>query len=244
MWSVLPCSTSADRVVSVVPGTFVTERNATSPKAIEKTETVTNRSGNVMALTSVALAAAAATGALTLSIKESAKRRKAPIDSTETELSEKEKKWLQSGAIYYKGNVECPLADVRRSADMIQQCPFHTHAKGNYFQTWRTIPLDTVTGVTVCENETKPNRLTEMLLRNIGGGDRIREICTRFYARAFTDFQLAPFFFNSDGATNHGKRLADWIIEHMGGEGTPWLDSGRWNSREPIHQEAWNSNKR
>ena len=57
------------------------------------------------------------------------------------------------------------------------------------------------------------------LLKDIGGGDRIREFCTRFYARVFEDKELDKFMFESDGAEMHGKRLADWIIEKMGGEG-------------------------
>ena len=64
-------------------------------------------------------------------------------------------------------------------------------------------------------------------MADIGGGDKIREACTRFYAHVFEDFQLDKFMFMDDGAEMHGKRLADWIIEKMGGEGTPWSDSGR-----------------
>lgn len=37
--------------------------------------------------------------------------------------------------------------------------------------------------------------------------------------------------FMDDGAEAHGKRLADWIIEKMGGEGYPWTDSGRLGQR-------------
>ncbi|KAF0697292.1 hypothetical protein As57867_011960, partial [Aphanomyces stellatus] len=82
------------------------------------------------------------------------------------------------------------------------------------------------------------------LLHDIGGGDKIREVCTRFYARAFLDDQLKPFFFEEDGATAHGQRLADWIVQKMGGEGTPWSDSGRWGMRQPSHAKAWYNEKR
>jgi hypothetical protein len=37
--------------------------------------------------------------------------------------------------------------------------------------------------------------------------------------------------FMDDGAEAHGKRLGDWIIEKMGGEGHPWTDSGRLGQR-------------
>ena len=81
-------------------------------------------------------------------------------------------------------------------------------------------------------------------MKDIGGGDRIREFCTRFYAHAFNDNELDKFMFYNDGAENHGKRLADWIIEKMGGEGTPWSDSGRYGQRQPTHFKAWNNPKR
>ena len=32
--------------------------------------------------------------------------------------------------------------------------------------------------------------------------------------------------------------------EQMGGEGTPWFDSGRWGSREAQHMEGWWNHKR
>ena len=47
-----------------------------------------------------------------------------------------------------------------------------------------------------------------------------------------------------DGAEAHAKRLADWVIEKMGGEGKPWTESGRYGMRQPSHHQAWNSSKR
>ncbi|KAF0699642.1 Aste57867_9825 [Aphanomyces stellatus] len=95
------------------------------------------------------------------------------------------------------------------------QCPFHAH--NAVAPASITHPVDLVvrhsTFITTDKSAT--------LLRDIGGGDRIRECCTRFYARAFLDVQLKPFFFEDDGATAHGQRLADWIIEKMGGEAQP-----------------------
>jgi truncated hemoglobin YjbI len=89
-----------------------------------------------------------------------------------------------------------------------------------------------------------PSAGTASLLADIGGGDRIREFVTRFYARAFLDTHIKDFFFLDDGATAHAKRLADWIIQKMGGEGEPWTDSGRWGMRQPSHHAAWHSHKR
>lgn len=65
-----------------------------------------------------------------------------------------------------------------------------------------------------------------------------------FYAHAFQDHTLAPFFFEDDGAEAHGKRLADWLIEMMGGEGRPWTDSGRYGQRQRSHTRAFYSVKR
>jgi len=50
--------------------------------------------------------------------------------------------------------------------------------------------------------------------------------------------------FEDDSAAHHGKRLADWIIEKMGGEGEPWTDSGRLGLRQVSHSKAWYSEKR
>lgn len=148
------------------------------------------------------------------------------------------------GGIVIDDILECPLADLTTQPLKINRCPFHAHKRSHFFHLKKDIPLDIILGAKLCENDSVPNSETAELLRNIGGGDRIREICTRFYARAFIDYQLSPFFFNFDGTTKHAKRLADWIVEHMGGEGTPWLDTGRWESREPSHREAWHSTRR
>lgn len=43
------------------------------------------------------------------------------------------------------------------------------------------------------------------------------------------------------GAIEHGLRLGNWIIEKMGGEGTPWTDSGRYGLRATTHSHAWRS---
>jgi len=145
--------------------------------------------------------------------------------------------------------LECPLADLNRKAPLdsrIEQarlrarCPFHEHDPPSRFPIRREITFK----ISANNSEYHPTRGSSTLLQNIGGGDRIREFCTRFYARAFVDFQLAPFFFSLDGPTMQAKRLGDWIVEQMGGEGTPWEDSGRWGSREASHMEAWNNYKR
>jgi len=135
---------------------------------------------------------------------------------------------------------ECPFASLEvKSFQSVSECPFHRHQTPETFHMSEMhIPLS------VADGSHKVSAKTACLLADIGGGDRIREFCTRFYARAFLDKTLAEFFFADDGATAHGKRLADWVIQKMGGEGEPWTESGRWGMRQPSHYAAWNSAKR
>eukprot|EP01031_Cornospumella_fuschlensis_P032734 gene32735-39572_t len=134
---------------------------------------------------------------------------------------------------------ECPFSDLTREAKTSRgSCPFHKHTIPSSYKIRDDVDLRVINGThQVSEG-------TANLLADIGGGDRIREFCTRFYARAFIDKTLQEFFFADDGATAHGKRLADWIIQKMGGEGLPWTDSGRWGMRQISHRAAWNSEKR
>ena len=80
-----------------------------------------------------------------------------------------------------------------------------------------------------------------LLLRGVGGGQKILEMATRFYAWALVDEHLQEFFFEADGAAAHGDRLGHWIVQFMGGEGNPWDDSGREGMRQTTHVKAWNS---
>mmetsp|Transcript_10176 Transcript_10176/g.16455 ORF Transcript_10176/g.16455 Transcript_10176/m.16455 type:complete len:277 (-) Transcript_10176:103-933(-) len=102
----------------------------------------------------------------------------------------------------------------------------------------KRVPLSTMRGTHVISKGTKD------LLKDIGGGGRIRSMCTRFYAKAFKDSVLSKFMFETDDAKAHGKRLGDWIVEKMGGEGKPWTESGRYGLRQESHYNAWWSNKR
>mmetsp|Transcript_12900 Transcript_12900/g.17639 ORF Transcript_12900/g.17639 Transcript_12900/m.17639 type:complete len:271 (+) Transcript_12900:147-959(+) len=137
---------------------------------------------------------------------------------------------------------QCPFADMMknpRDHPVGTRCPFHTHLAVGPSKL-----ADSVTPLVVVRSTHQPSDGTGALLKDIGGGDRIREFCTRFYARAFEDKVIKQFFFELDGASEHGQRLADWIVEKMGGEGTPWSDSGRHGGRQAAHHQAWNSFKR
>jgi len=135
---------------------------------------------------------------------------------------------------------ECPFASLNYEIDTAtpSKCPFHAHTVPEAFHISQDVP------VIIRNGAHQVSEGTAQLLKDIGGGDRIREFCTRFYARAFLDLTLKDFFFEDDGATAHAKRLADWIIQKMGGEGTPWTDSGRWGQRQPSHSKAWHNEKR
>lgn len=133
---------------------------------------------------------------------------------------------------------KCPIADTSRLPDfkVQQECPFHKqrHEKAQ-------IPSTN-------KNKNAANNgfffHADEVLRDIGGGDKIRQMCTRFYAHAFEDQTLSKFMFVDDCAAAHGQRLGDWFVERMGGEGTPWTDSGRHGKRQYSHFRAWNSSKR
>mmetsp|Transcript_2611 Transcript_2611/g.3559 ORF Transcript_2611/g.3559 Transcript_2611/m.3559 type:complete len:256 (+) Transcript_2611:262-1029(+) len=136
--------------------------------------------------------------------------------------------------------VICPFADTKLPVDNRSAaeagCPFHSHSQGSDAPITNSVPLS-YDGFSFTGSPESAD-----LVLNIGGGDRIREGCTRFYARAFEDFTLAPFMtVFDDGAENHGQRLGDWIIEKIGGGGTPWTDSGRHGLRQQTHYKAWNS---
>lgn len=135
-------------------------------------------------------------------------------------------------------NNECPLANPDVNARSIRVCPFHAHDVLNHSEVNVPVRPNIIGGT----HHTSPAQAA--LLADIGGGDRIREFTTRFYARAFLDHHIKDFFFLDDGATAHAKRLADWIIQKMGGEGEPWTASGRLGMRQPSHSAAWHSEKR
>jgi truncated hemoglobin YjbI len=142
--------------------------------------------------------------------------------------------------------MQCPFANTAApvnngiigESEATPQCPFHEH---------RPFAPPGIRGMIQLAKSGNTHQVSAgqaALLADIGGGDRIRELCTRFYARAFEDQILQQFFFEEDGATAHGQRLADWIIQKMGGEGEPWTESGRWGQRQPSHHKAWHNPKR
>ena len=137
---------------------------------------------------------------------------------------------------------QCPFANLDNSPtemlDAHGQCPFHRHKVPSKVRINDEVPL------VIRDGAHSVSKGTAGLLADIGGGDRIREFCTRFYARMFADQHLQQFIFLDDGAAAHAKRLADWTIQKMGGEGTPWTESGRWGMRQISHHSAWYSPRR
>jgi truncated hemoglobin YjbI len=136
----------------------------------------------------------------------------------------------------------CPFSDV--SSDPFSsaaRCPFH---KTLHRRTEPASPERKPVAVAVRDGTYHKSGGSAQLLRDIGGGDRVRQMTTRFYARAFQDFTLSSFMFKDDGAAPHGQRLGDWIVEKMGGEGDAWTNSGRGGMRQESHAQAWMSVKR
>lgn len=135
----------------------------------------------------------------------------------------------------------CPFENVKEEAPQAPMpvCPFH---KTKHLQPEGTIKKDV--SVNVIGGTFTKSGQSAQLLKDIGGSDRIMQMTTRFYSHAFEDKTLDKFMFMSDGAANHGKRLGDWIVQKMGGEGEPWTASERLGMRQPSHAEAWHCEKR
>ncbi len=141
----------------------------------------------------------------------------------------------------------CPFVDLSKkpteiASETASKCPFHEH-KQMHASDFH-MPADIEINIVIRGGSHQSTPQAAALLRDIGGPDRIREFCTRFYSHAFIDQTISEFFFETDGAEGHAKRLADWIIEKMDPNLTPWTDSGRLGQRQPSHHKAWNNIKR
>jgi len=118
-------------------------------------------------------------------------------------------------------------------------------------QSLSSIPLNAYSGAH------RPNAETSALAAEAGGLDKLKEMTTAFYAKAFVNPQLDQFIRSHDDP--HGSRFASWIAEKMG-LGTPWSDERRTrqtcpfsshghqfetpNDRSSAHYAAWHSPKR
>lgn len=131
-------------------------------------------------------------------------------------------------------------------AGQMARCPFSPGGAENTAGGWPSsqMPADEHVQLFARFGDFAASQGSVRLLADIGGGDRIRELFTLFYAKAFQDRHLDAFMFESDGAEEHGRRFGDWIVEKMGGEGTPWSDSGRHGLRAATHRQAWESVRR
>jgi len=113
-----------------------------------------------------------------------------------------------SGATSSNANASrgCPLAnlDIAPTSITPGQCPFHAHQTPSQYEMKQPVPL------AKRGNTHKPSQGQSSLLKDIGGGDRVREFTTRFYSHAFLDDTLKQFFFMNDGPEAHGKRLGSY----------------------------------
>ena len=73
---------------------------------------------------------------------------------------------------------------------------------------------------------------TAHLLREIGGGAAVRRMTNLFYLKCFQDPHLDQFIRSHDDP--HFRRLADWIVEKMGGEGDAWTRERADRARCPV----------
>lgn len=73
---------------------------------------------------------------------------------------------------------------------------------------------------------------TAQLLREIGGSNAIRRMTNIFYQKCFEDTHLDQFIVSH--ADPHFSRLADWIVEKMGGEGDVWTQERVQRSKCPV----------
>lgn len=73
---------------------------------------------------------------------------------------------------------------------------------------------------------------TELLLHRIGGGAALHRLTAAFYVKMFQDRHLDQFVRSHDDP--HAARLANWIIEKMGGEGDVWSQERMERSRCPV----------
>jgi truncated hemoglobin YjbI len=110
----------------------------------------------------------------------------------------------------------------------------------------------------VRDGELRPTSATRALLARIGGVDRLTDMTFLFYQKMFADTHLRQFL----GALHtpleeHARRLAMYIAETMGADGSPWsadiqqrpkprvsVANGRTvvvDSRASAHAAAWHS---
>ena len=119
-------------------------------------------------------------------------------------------------------------------------------------QPFRFIPLK------MSGNSFQGSSETAELLAEVGGSPAIQRMTRLFYEKAFANPHFDLFIVNHDDP--HFMRLANWIVEKMGGEGKPWtreraersecpvrLADGRMHvvyDRTSAHVAAWFSAKR
>ena len=144
------------------------------------------------------------------------------------------------------------LADMSISGDADRPLEGSRNLPTNETIPFRYIPL------TMNGNSFQGSIATADLLREIGGGEVIRQITDLFYQKVFVDPHLDQFVASHDDP--HHMRLGNWIVEKMGGEGKVWTKERATRHQEPVclaggrkhvvhdrssaHVAAWYSTKR
>eukprot|EP00798_Chlamydomonas_sp_ICE-L_P002612 gene2612-30935_t len=91
---------------------------------------------------------------------------------------------------------------------------------------FRHVPL------TMSDLTYRTTQATADLLKEIGGGDAIRQITDIFYDKAFEDGSLDKFIHSHNDP--HAERLGNWIVEEMGGEGPVWSEERVEKNKCPV----------
>lgn len=128
----------------------------------------------------------------------------------------------------------------RASGGAIEQkmsCPFTDGTIDQKSFPLQDVPLSLDFGTYVVSQN------TEKLLIHIGGKEKLVQMVSRFYNKAFQDKHIDKFIAEHHDA--HGKRLGLWIAEKMGDvDGPVWSSIRPGNARSGAHRDAWNCPKR
>ena len=84
----------------------------------------------------------------------------------------------------------------------------------------------------VSDGTYQTSKETAQLLKEIGGSSAVRRMTNIFYQKCFEDPHVDQFIISH--ADPHFSRLADWIVEKMGGEGDVWTQERVQRSKCPV----------
>lgn len=81
-----------------------------------------------------------------------------------------------------------------------------------------------------------PTHKTGALLQIICGEAALHQVIFRFYGNFAQDAHIALFLSDPENIGKHASRLANWVIEKMGGDGRPWTEERSLRATCPMVQ--------